>query len=211
MNKEPQQPEREERIAAYVNGEMTADQAAAFEQLMESDEVLRQEVDECRRALDAARAWMTQEAPGVDRVDALEIPRLVMPRGKVQEVYPRHAAEVPVKSKHLSFLRYAMAAAAIFLIGFLLGTQWPLAFRPGAPEISITKGSETPKEPYLATPSPVPPSETAESRLADLGARRSVTRQNGRVIVETTLKDTNVRALWVVDAGFRLPQSSTQQ
>ena len=211
MNKEPQQPEREEQIAAYVNGEMTLEEAAAFEQLMKSDETLRHEVEECRRTLDTAREWMMQEAPGIERVDALAIPRMVTAQDKVQEISPRQPAEVLARPKYLSFLRYAMAAAAIFIVGFFLGNQWPLSFGTGAPEISQKPQLEIEKEADLPSPLPIEPGETVKSRLADLGARRSVTRQNGRLIIETTLKDSDARALWVVDAGFRLAQSSSQQ
>ena len=211
MNKEPQQPEREEQIAAYVNGEMTLEETAAFEQLMESDETLRHEVEECRRALDTAPEWMASEAPGIDRVDALAIPRMVTAQDKVQEIAPRQPAEVLAKPKYLSFLRYAMAAAAMFIVGFFLGTQWPLSSQIGAPEISQKPQLEIEKEADLPSPLPIEPGETVKSRLADLGARRSVTRQNGRLIIETTLKDSDARALWVVDAGFRLAQSSSQQ
>ncbi len=202
MNKEPQQPEREEQIAAYVNGEMTAEETAAFERLMESDERLHQEVEEWRRALDAAREWMMQETPGIDRVDALEIPHMVTAQEKLQEISP--------KPRYLPFLRYAMAAAAIFIVGFFLGTQWPLSARIGAPMISEKPPLEIEKEADLPSPSPIQPVETVRSRLAELDARRSITRQNGRLIIETTLKETNARALWVVDAGFRPAQSSTQ-
>lgn len=214
MNKEPQQPEREEQMAAYVNGEMTLEEAAAFERLMESDERLHQEVEECRQALDAAREWMMQEAPGIDRVDALEIPRMVTAQEKLQEISLRQPAEVltsRAKPKYSSFLRYAMAAAAIFIVGFFLGNQWPLSAQIGAPEISQKPPLQIEKEADLPSPLPIEPGETVKSRLADLGARRSVTRQNGRLIIETTLEGTNAHVLWVVDAGFRLAQPSTQQ
>lgn len=211
MNKEPQQPERDEQIAAYVNGEMTLEEAAAFERLMESDERLHREVEEWRRTLDTAREWMMQEAPGIDRVDALEIPRLITAQEKLQEISPRQPAEVLAKPKYLSFLRYAMAAAAIFIVGFFLGTQWPVSFRTGAPEISQKPQLEIEKQADLPSPLPIEPGETVKSRLAELGARRSVTRQNGRLIIETTLEGTNAHALFVVDAGFRLAQSSSQQ
>jgi anti-sigma factor RsiW len=205
MNKPSMEPERQEKVAAYVNGEMTPEESAAFEQLMESDEALREEVQEFQHALDAAREWMTLEAPGVEHVDALEIPRVAATQEKLREIHPRQLA----KPKYLSFLQYGVAAAAIFLIGFFLGTQWPLRSIPGPSGIS--KGLQTQEQVCPVVPSPVPSGRTVESRLADLGARRSVTQQNGRVIIETTLKGTNAPALWVVDAGFRLAQSSTQQ
>jgi hypothetical protein len=145
---------------------------------------------------------VTQEAPGIERVNALEIPRLVTTQKKMQEV--------SAKPSYLPFLRYAVAAAAIFLIGFFLGTQWPMSFRAGAPEISEKPLVEIEKRTGLPSPSPIQPGETVKSRLAELGARRSVTRQNGRLFIETTLKDSDTRAFWVVDAGFRLAQSSTQ-
>ncbi len=211
MNKVPQQPEREEQIAAYVNGEMTLEETAAFERLMESDARLHQEVEEWRRTLDTAREWMMQEAPGIDRVDALEIPRMVTAQDKVQEISPRQPVEVLAKPKYLSFLRYAMAAAAIFIVGFFLGTQWPVSAKIGAPEIAEKPPVEIEKQADLPSPSLPQPGETVKSRLAEFGARRSVTRQNGRLIIETTLKDSDARALWVVDAGFRLAQSSSQQ
>lgn len=211
MNKEPQQPERDEQIAAYVNGEMTAEETTAFERLMESNETLRHEVEEWRRTLDTAREWMMQEAPGIDRVDALAIPRMVTAQEKVQEISPRQPAEMLAKPKYLSFLRYAMAASAIFIVGFVLGTQWPLSAKIGAPVISQKPQLEIEKEADLPSPLPIEPGETVKSRLAELGARHSVTRQNGRLVIETTLEGTNAHALWVVDAGFRLAQPSTQQ
>jgi len=67
---------RDDRIAAYLDGEMTHQQMTDFESQMQEDTSLRRQVERWREALAAARDWMNAEAPGVKRVTELRIPEV---------------------------------------------------------------------------------------------------------------------------------------
>ncbi len=127
-----------EAIAAYVVGDMTDSDLAAFERRLEWDAALRREVEATRRALEAAREWFGAEPPGVERLDRLEIPAVVglgatmgqqdsvekepvkpgMGEPGRQEI--QGAQVIPVWGWG-SRLRLVLAAAAIFVLGVAVG------------------------------------------------------------------------------------------
>jgi anti-sigma factor RsiW len=200
--------ENEEKIAAYLDGEMTPQEVAAFENRMKEDEALRREVDHWRRALDAAREWMSAEAPGVERVASLAIPSLVKRTDSV------HAADAPLPSARPSARVWrirslawgALAAAAIFVAGFCLGQITPRAGVPapsGSAERPSVKQGATP----APTPRAMPTPESGQVEVAAAHAQR-YTDEHGRLVIETTLKGSGARALWVVDGKFSLAQFS---
>lgn len=192
---------REDQIAAYCDGEMTPDEATAFERRMQSDAALRRDVEQWREALDAARDWMATEAPGTDRAARLEVPAVA------------HRAKAAIKPARIvsvfsrSWLRHGLAAAAIFLAGVYFGfelkggTPAPSSGVTGAPPGQISP------EPVQTAPAPIghPEPAPAEREVAVLPNQR-YTDEHGRLVVETTLKGSGARALWVVDGKFQLAQ-----
>jgi anti-sigma factor RsiW len=189
----------EARIAAYLCGETTSEEAAAFEHLMEADEALGREVEQWRRALDAARDWMAADAPGVERVAQLAAPSL---HGREN----RGGARARVLTIR-AFVWRAMAAAAIFALGIVVGQKTGhLPAAPNAP--GLVQTTPTPGGTGPAQSPPVQrektPAEEARVEVAGLSSR--YTDEKGRLIIETTLKGSGTRAMWVVDGTFQLAQ-----
>jgi hypothetical protein len=183
-----------DQIAAYVDGDMTPGEAGRFERRMADDPALRREVDTWREALDSARQWMDAETPGVESVDELAIP---------------HVASRRRMSVRPALVR-SLAAAAIFVAGVCVGalprqsdtTPEPATVAPSPPQATDT---ERPPQPRPQAPEP------QHARMAQATPRRHARTENGRLVVETTLKTSGARALWVVDGTFRLAQAAEIQ
>lgn len=194
---EPSIEEREGRIAAYVDGEMTPGEAEAFEREMESDEALRGAVAQWRAVLEAGRAWVTAQAPGVERIEALDVGALTG-RG-------RRAAGRARVIRLRGFALRGIAAAAIFVLGFCFGhvTQWPEPTRNG--EVETGAGQPRAIDPAGGNRQPRQETDraTADFRLGD-----SVREANGRLYVTTTLEASGAPAYWVIDGDFEVAQSS---
>jgi hypothetical protein len=199
--------EREAQIAAYFDGEMTPEQAAAFESRMQTDEALRREVEQWREALEAVGEWMAMDAPGVERVATLAIPSVA---GKQyaddtakRVVFPRKEPVWLFRFRPLAW--GSLAAAVIFVAGFYVGqmTHGGAVPLPGDRADSQAFQNEVKPTP---TPSERQPSERGQIEAAGVPVQR-YTDELGRLVVETTLQGSGARALWVVDGKFQLAQS----
>ena len=185
--KHPFSEEIQEQIAAYCDGEMTPEERSAFEERIEKDENLRSEVDRWLDAVGAAKDWMHLDAPGVERVEALPIPTVSKRSsawfGSLFGLYlPRYTAA-------------ACAALVIFLSGYFAGVMSQSSVVPSIQESTV-------KEAVTPTPS----ESDAPIQLAHLPDTYRASQENGRVVIETTLKGVGTRALWVVDGKFRLEE-----
>ena len=110
-------PLSDEMIIAWLEGEMTAEEAEFFEQLIASDPALERRVQQTRRGLATVRAWFADDPPGADRAASLPIPPLAKPEPSALAA-PRLAAAV---WRWRFALARGLAAAAIFIVGFLAG------------------------------------------------------------------------------------------
>ncbi|HUT24944.1 MAG TPA: hypothetical protein VM492_11420 [Sumerlaeia bacterium] len=193
------QREEQERIAAFLSGAMPEKEAAEFERRLRDDAALAREVEVWRQALAEARDWLHADPPGAERAADLEIPT-VSDAGRASEGRSRRswATVAPLRSATAR----ALAAAALFFGGVLVGALAPRAERlgPGG-ERTLTAPVETVSQPAGREPS------QAEARRSP-EPWRYVETQNGRVIIETTLQGSGARAVWVVDGKFRLAGSS---
>ena len=181
--------EREEKIAAYIAGLMSQEEKETFERILMGDDTLKCEVELCRKSLATARAWVSEEPPGLELVDALKCP--VIP------------IKQPVRrAKIVIMFRRAIAIAAIFLLGFLIGKGFPQKWTAKKPISQKTTMVETKPTP---APSPVA-RETPKIPQEDKSERR-ITRENGRIIIETTGVNTETRSIWVVDGSIRIAQA----
>lgn len=100
----------EDRCTAYLLKEMSPDEAADFEREAQTNSELRDELEATREAIAAAEEWANEEAPGIDRVDDLEIPLL-------------GAAKVIPMRPRLRTIRQLVAVAAVFAFGVFVGRQ----------------------------------------------------------------------------------------
>jgi hypothetical protein len=187
---------REAQIAAYVDGQMASDEAAAFERQMETDEALCREVGEWRAALEAGRAWVDAEAPGVERMEALDVEALI--DGGPREMRPTRVLTV---RQHV--WRIA-AAAAIFAAGVLVGQLGRQgASAPAGHRVDVTP---TPTRTFNQNTQPIegdrPPKHEERRTVAQLETVQYTHDERGRLVVETTLKTSGGRASWVVDGNF---------
>jgi anti-sigma factor RsiW len=182
------QREEQERIAAFLSGTMPEKEAAEFERRLRDDAALAREVETWRQALAEARDWLRADPPGAERAADLEIPA-VPGAGRASEGRSGRswATVAPLRPATAR----ALAAAALFFAGVLVGALAPRAERlgPGG-ERTLTA-----------------PGETVSQVPGEPEPRRYVETQNGRVIIETTLQGSGARAVWVVDGKFRLAGS----
>lgn len=207
-------------IFAFLENELPPDNAKKFAAEIEQNPVLQQEVNRWREAIQSGKEWAKEEAPGIDRVETLAIPQLAAPVISFPEVLGQN------RKSAWRWRRYA-ATAAVFALGFLFGLF-------AQKEVSIL--NHPPKSPYYAQPTKsgegsiparinVPTPATADSpkstiptpaketspRLASLPDTTITREENGKVIIETTLKSSGVRAIWVVDGKFDLKMNSQTQ
>ncbi|MCX7000318.1 MAG: hypothetical protein NT106_08515 [Candidatus Sumerlaeota bacterium] len=181
--------EREEKIAAYIAGLMSQEEKETFERILMGDDTLKREVEASRKSLEIARAWVSEEPPGLELVDALKCPTITI-------------KQTGRRAKIVTMFRRAIVIAAIFLLGFLIGKGFP---QKGAMEKPIS-----PKTTMVETkpaPAPAPAArETPKIPQEDKSERR-ITRENGRIIIETTGVNTETRSIWVVDGSIRIAQA----
>ena len=198
----PNAGERDERIAAYVDGAMTPGEAAAFEREMAADAPLRRAVEQWCAAIEAGREWAISRPLGVERIEALDA-RSIVRRGLRAG---RPARVIPVRR---AVWRVA-AAAAVFLAGVYVGqvmqrdtTTSPLDNRAVAPQEQQILGEK---------PKPIERPETAASpggrAIAGRPSADYARDENGRLVVETTLKHSGARVTMVIDGRFDLAQAS---
>ncbi len=117
------------RATAYVFGELSADQTAAFEQEMESSDALREEVAEIREALAAITAEFDAESTGVNESNRKEIEQAI------------GTAVSPACHEETSRVRRAVAIVVALAAGVLIvaGLVYPNLRQP---EIDTTALSE---------------------------------------------------------------------
>lgn len=173
----PENLKREDQIAAYLYGEMTPEEATAFEEMIETDETLRLEMKEWQNAFDAARDWMEAEVPGIERLRDMEVPPLTPDRTVTA---PQKVSEVTIL--HLGW-RF-VAAAAIFLVGFYLG---------GLGQSRMISPARRPV-----------PGKPVETKVTQTPIPTYTTEEDGLIKVETTLAKTGSQAFWVVDASLKI-------
>lgn len=115
----------DEKILAWLDGEMAPPEAEAFQKTLRSDEALRTLVEHTRQTLLDARAWAEAEPPGLERVEQLPIPQLDEVAAAPARVVAVPRREAPARSRTprrtWAWLARGLAAAAIFAIGFLAG------------------------------------------------------------------------------------------
>ena len=205
---------QQERIAAYVSGTMSHEQAAAFERELAADERLRHETDQWRLSLETTREWLDAEPPGLERVQSLTIPT-------VAESAPAEARTSPIRAR-IVWLRPAMiqgmAAAAIFVGGVLFGMQTGqggerqpgAVIGPGAPSAIHTPPptkdvprSETPREEEAVESGTALAFLLGTKGTGNVPARYEQT-ADGRMVIETRLAKSGGSAVWVVDGQFQL-------
>lgn len=195
--------EDEQRLLCFLLGDLSAEDAALFEKRLQTDVALQALEKEYRDALKRARDWLASESPGAERISTLKIPDLMGERS-FRTIAERKRAVLWKKA-----LRRVLATAAIFLIGFLVGQGFRLSVEDERPTLAppFTKESVN-VERTAPTPARMGESE-ASMKMADASIRRRTVQPDGRVLVETVLKETGSQALWVVDGRFRVSESLT--
>lgn len=225
-----------EMAVDYVAGTLTLEEMVAVDQRMAIDEALRREVEAARRAVAAAQDWLDGEAPGAERADVLAAPSLksTSPPGALSDIAVAYRSPIEARrntpqGRRLAPVLQIAAAAAIFAIGFWLGTRTGEETVIEKPATSITQQQDgqpasapdaavnhiSPDQPEVA-PSPTPslrPAPPQTGRAMAEGPQYK-TDDQGRLIIETMLGgDESVtpaaprpRAIVVVDGGFRLNQ-----
>ena len=106
--------EREKLIIAFLMNDLTDEERTAFERRVSTDEALRHEVTQWRGMIEATEDWFSQEPPGLDRVDRMKPPIPI-------DVMHRRRKRLSTRINYLRYIRQGLAAAALLLIGFLLG------------------------------------------------------------------------------------------
>jgi len=190
---------RDDRITAYVFGEMTPREAQALEKEMAADPSLQGEVQAAKEALEAATGWLGAEAPGVERVDDIAVPALRTGKAGWRRIWPQWVPLSP------TFLVQGAAVTVIFLLGFFIGHETASDRLPPEPHQDLSAYAPSASNPEEATAKPTPAVvEDKEGIPADFRPERRVTDENGRIVIETTLSRTGTQAVWVVDGGFSL-------
>lgn len=191
---------REERLAAYLFDGMTPAERKDFERDLENDSEFRSRYEQCLESLNCIRQWTEEDPPELARIENLQVPSL--PRAVI-DFRKNKRMRIPFTRR---WVWQAAAALLLFLAGYLLGQRNETA-RPFSPNTAVipsgTQATERPApEPIPAVSLPVPPEEASEKLEPSLVAN-TLAEENGRLQVETTLKVSGARAIWVVDGRFR--------
>lgn len=191
---------REERLAAYLFDGMTPAERKDFERDLENDSEFRSRYEQCLESLNCIRQWTEEDPPELARIENLQVPSL--PRAVI-DFRKNKRMRIPFTRR---WVWQAAAALLLFLAGYLLGQRNETA-RPFSPNTAVipsgTQATERPApEPIPAVSLPVPPEEASEKLKPSLVAN-TLAEENGRLQVETTLKVSGARAIWVVDGRFR--------
>lgn len=206
--------DREQDILSYLSGEMPPDEQKRFECRVAGDQNLREELEQWRAAYGLARDWADEPVPGIERAEQLAVPQLAptqKPAARIVDVRPRRV------------LWQVFAAAALFAAGFVLGNMSGFGTHTGAttPALKNSDAAQVqPLAPVQPPASSVEPTRTPLPEDADQGVAVEkeqpsqppsplyMKQENGRVLVETTLKQSGARAMWVVDGRFQLAQTT---
>ncbi len=191
---------REERLAAYLFDGMTPAERKDFERDLENDSEFRSRYEQCLESLNCIRQWTEEDPPELARIENLQVPSL--PRAVI-DFRKNKRMRIPFTRR---WVWQAAAALLLFLAGYLLGQRNETA-RPFSPNTAVipsgTQATERPApEPIPAVSLPVPAEEASGKNEPSLVAN-TLTEENGRLQVETTLKASGARAIWVVDGRFR--------
>lgn len=180
----PHDDTREQRLLAYLDGELSEAERAGIEREIAADPSLRAQLEQLREALEAVRQWNDEPVPGIEHAEQIAIPRL----------RPAQVRDIPRRQVIRSYVNRAAALAAVFIIGVAVGS---LQRAPTAesPERAIPEAVQV-----VATPAPTP--EEVPHYTTD---------EDGRVIVQTVGRDTGTRATWIVDGKFQLAQSGANR
>jgi hypothetical protein len=177
-------------------------------------------------------AWVESDAPGQDRVRELRPPDLPKPpqpeRTRQQRWTPHRWTENP-----FSVPRFALqgaVACALFAFGYFLGgagtqPRWAQNERWAENPFSAQNERRWTENPFsVQAPGdshpqqegiPEPPGTRKDSRSSASPEQKKKPKpspivtheENGRLVIETTLKNSGARALWVVDGRFDLAKS----
>jgi len=184
-----------ERAAAYCLNEMSPEERAAFEQQLQTDASLRDEVQAWRGTMEAVREWIAAPAPGVERVDELPLPVLGRKGDSARPLF---------RTNPWTRAARRLAWAALFLMSFVLGL---VAQKQASLLDRLTGAHAVMESPALSTTpprgekeAPAPAQETPA--LAALPKSCQVREENGRVVIETQLKASGAHAVWIVDGSF---------
>lgn len=198
--------EHEKQIIAYLMNDMTDEERTAFEHRMAADKALHQEVAQWRGMIEATGDWYSQEPPGLDRVDRMKPP---VP-ADIAHKRSRHRSS---RSNYMRYIRQGLAAAALLLIGFLLGFHIDLnrvksLTEQQAPSRTQSADQGNTPEQIESTPTPTIDGAIPKRALAEGAVTRKVIQEEGKIFIESTSHKTKSRALWVVDGEFRLAQAA---
>ena len=200
----------QEQFIASLEGELEPDAAQTFEREMDRDPALLREVETWRETLEAARDWAVADAPGAERADALAVP--------VDANEPPPARVVAVRPRPLVW--QAAAAAAIFITGVWVGGATKASDAPNSstgqigsqPREAVERPIPTPQKPNNAdfdgkVTQPKIEQATDGAPFVAAVSTRYAQDERCRLTIETTHR-TGARALWVVDGGFQVAQTS---
>ncbi len=183
-----------ERMMNYLTGEMRESDQTMFEQELETDATLKREMNELRLLLDQSKSWVMQEPPGMDRVKPFTI--------------PSNVEFQPTPSKPHRFWR-PLATAAVFALGVLFGivVENQASLLNGKFQ---TKPSLTTNQQIIQLPIHPDTNKTKETNADSRKNQIETREEDGKVIIETPLKNQG-SAIWIVDADFKPQHQSTIQ
>jgi len=175
---------------------MTPAERKDFERDLENDSEFRSRYEQCLESLNCIRQWTEEDPPGLARIENLQVPSLPL---AAVDSRKNKRMRIPFSGR---WAWQAAAALLLFLAGYLLGQRNEPA-RPFSPDtVVIPSGKQATErlapEPVPAVSLPVTPEKLEPSLVAN-----TLTEENGRLQVETTLKASGARAIWVVDGRFR--------
>lgn len=193
----------EERIDAYLAGNMTDEERVRFERELQENSDLRVQLDQARNSVQSALKWYQEPVPGLDRLDEepLSMPPSIQPVPAVRRSMQRYFWQV-------------VGAAAIFLVGYLVGIQMNMnpsesgsQSKTRSAEMQIIDGDSTRIKPVVSPTPLLPGSQQVNVQLASAKSVKTI-EEDGRIIFETQLSESRSRAVWIVDGRFNLPDQA---